>query len=93
MRFFNKSKKKNDAFNLVFQKCSYISPWKKKFRKNRSKRYIHRRSEGSNSTSDTNRDTITNPPIENVSSDEEMVDIETTEEHSLAGHPTQRCIR
>ncbi|XP_055314959.1 GATA zinc finger domain-containing protein 7 [Sitodiplosis mosellana] len=60
--------------------------------KNRSKRFNHRRLEGSNSTSDANRDTLTSAPIENVSSDEEMVDIETTEEHSLAAHPTQRCI-
>lgn len=62
-------------------------------RKNRNKRYNHRRLEGSNSTLDLNRDTITSAPIENVSSDEEMVDIETTEEHSIAVHPTQRCIR
>ncbi|XP_031631305.1 probable cyclin-dependent serine/threonine-protein kinase DDB_G0292550 [Contarinia nasturtii] len=61
--------------------------------KNRSKRYNHRRSDGGNSASDTIRDTITSVPVESVSSDEEMVDIETTEEHSLASHPPmQRCI-
>lgn len=63
------------------------------YRKNKSKRYNNRRSEGSNSTSETNRETITSASIENVSSDEEMVDIETTEEHSLMAHPTQRSIR
>lgn len=63
-------------------------------RKSRSKRYNHRRSDGSNSISESSRDILANvTQIENVSSDEEMVDIETTEEHNVLPHPMQRSVR
>lgn len=62
-------------------------------RKIRAKRYSHRRSEGSISNSELNREPLVSAPVENVSSDEEMVDIETTEEHSLSAQPTHRSIR
>lgn len=39
------------------------------------------------------RDTLTSAMVENVSSDEEMVDIETTEEHSILAHPMPRSVR
>lgn len=88
-----KPKRKTKLNRSTNQVLPFISLANETNRKTRSKRYNHRRLEGNNSTSDTNRDTLTSAPIENVSSDEEMVDIETTEEHSLAAHPTQRCIR
>lgn len=63
-------------------------------RKNRSKRFNHRRSDVNNSLLELNRDTLASVTVEQVSSDEEMVDIETTEEHSIvATHPTQRSAR
>lgn len=74
---------------LKAKNCGTFVILKQFFRKNRSKRYNNRRSEINNPTLETNRDI--NTVIENVSSDEEMVDIETTEE--LVSHPTQRSIR
>lgn len=62
-------------------------------RKNRNKRYTHRQSDGSFSASEMNRDALPSATEENISSDEEMVDIETTEEHSLSAHPTHRSGR
>lgn len=68
--------------------------WSFESRKSRNKRYNQRRSDGmSGSIGEPNREPPPNVTVENVSSDEEMVDIETTEEHSLGAHPTQRSVR
>lgn len=65
------------------------------FSKYRNKRQVQRRSDSVNEHSalESQRDSVTSATVENVSSDDEMVDIETTEENSLTAHSTHRSIR
>lgn len=63
--------------------------------KYRTKRPNNRRPESVNDSSslEKQRDSVACVTVENLSSDDEMVDIETTEENSLTAHSMQRSLR